>query len=60
MASKIVKKESLSAKGILNIQDGEILLEVEDIDTPMSLKDLLDSFNGMEISISVNHSDEIV
>jgi hypothetical protein len=60
MASKVTKKQSLSAKGILFIDNGELTLDVEDVETPMLLADLLESFNGQEIQISVNHSDEVV
>ena len=51
MASKVTKKQSLSAKGILFIDNGELTLDVEDVETPMLLADLLESFNGQEIQL---------
>jgi len=58
--AKVTKKQTLSAKGVLYVTADDITLEVEDVETPMSLRDLLESFNEQEIQISVNHSDEIV
>lgn len=60
MASKVSTKESLTAKGILNLDGDEILLEIEDVDTPVALVDLLKDFNGKEVSISVNFTNELI
>lgn len=60
MASKVSTKESLNAKGILNLDGDEILLEIEDVDTPVALIDLLKDFNGKEVSISVNSIKELI
>lgn len=60
MASKVSTKESLNAKGILNLDGDEILLEIEDVDTPVALVDLLKDFNGKEVSISVNFTNELI
>lgn len=58
--AKVTKKQSLSAKGVLYVTTNDITLEVEDVETPISLKDLLESFNEQEVTISINHADEIV
>lgn len=60
MASKVSTKESLTAKGTLNLDSDEILLEIEDVDTPVALVDLLKDFNGKEVSISVNFTNELI
>lgn len=60
MASKVSTKESLNAKGILNLDGDEILLEIEDVDTPVAFVDLLKDFNGKEVSISVNFTNELI
>ena len=60
MASKITTKNSLNAKGTLNLSDNNIVLEVEDVDTPVALIDLLKDFDGKEVTISVNHSNDLV
>lgn len=62
MGKSIVKKKSIDIKGVLNIGDdmnaNNIYVEVEDIDEPLLLSDLIKSFNGCEVSISVRESIE--
>ena len=58
--AKVTKKQLLSAKGVLYVTADDITLEVEDVETPMSLKDLLESFNEQEVTITVNHADDVV
>lgn len=62
MGKSIVKKKSIDIKGVLNIGDDmnadNIYVEVEDIDEPLLLSDLIKSFNGCEVSISVRESIE--
>lgn len=58
--SKIVKKKSLSIKGVLNvnIDDNNILVEIEN-DEPIKLADLVQEYDGSEVSISINESMDI-
>lgn len=58
--SKIVKKKSLSIKGILNVNGDEnkILVEIEDGE-PIKLADLVQEYDGSEVSISINESVDI-
>ena len=55
--AKIVKKKSISIKGILEVSkdDGEVFVAVEDGDE-YSLGDLLKDFNNCEVAISVTES----
>lgn len=59
--AKIVKKNSLSIKGVLNVNtnDNKILVEIEN-DEPIKLADLLQGYDGSDVSISVNESVDIV
>lgn len=58
--SKIVKKKSLSIKGVLNvnIDDNKILVEIEN-DEPIKLADLVQEYDGSEVGISINESMDI-
>lgn len=58
--SKIVKKKSLSIKGVLNVNrdDNKILVEIEN-DEPIRLADLVQEYDGSEVSISINESMDI-
>ena len=58
--SKISKKKSISLKGIVSItEDNQIVFEVEDMPEGVELANLLEDFNGQEISLSVNQTEEI-
>lgn len=58
--SKISKKKSISLKGIVSItEDNQIVFEVEDMPEVVELANLLEDFNGQEISLSVNQTEEI-
>ena len=63
MAAKIVSKNSLSIKGVIEVTDNnEIVVQVEDIAEPISLLALLEDNNLVEkeITISVNSSTELM
>ena len=58
--SKISKKKSISLKGIVSItEDNQIIFEIEDMPEVVELANLLDDFDGQEISLSVNQTEEI-
>lgn len=58
--SKIIKKKSLSIKGVLsvNANDNKILVEIEDGE-PIKLADLVQEYDGSEVGISINESVDI-
>ena len=58
--AKVVSKSSLSIKGIADIGDNKFLIEVEDCPEPVNLLKLAKDFNGKEITVEINHSDELV
>lgn len=53
----ITKKTSLTAEGILNVDEDGIHLEIQDGET-VSFYDLLSDFNGQSIKFSVNYSED--
>ena len=57
--AKVVQKESLSVKGILNIKDNKLLIEIEDAEKPFDLAELAESFDGKDVSISVSCQEEL-
>ena len=58
MAKNFMKKYSVSAKGILDINDAGIFIEDEDTGEAIDLQDLLDDFNEKSIKLSVNYDVE--
>lgn len=57
--ASVTTKQSLTAKGILNLGGNDILLEIEDGEA-ISLEDLLKDFDGKDVSISIANSNEIM
>lgn len=57
--AKITKKNVLSVQGIVNIENGIITFSVEDIEGEIALAELMSDFNGQEVKLSVNQTDEI-
>lgn len=59
MASKINKKYSCDVKGILNIEDGIVTIQVEDMDEPIVLADFIKDFVDKEVKIVTSYGDEL-
>ncbi|WP_206459432.1 hypothetical protein [Anaerovorax sp. IOR16] len=60
MAAKIKKKMGIDILGTIDIKENNgIFIEVQDIDKPMNLADLIKDFNGLEVKISLAQSEEI-
>lgn len=59
LASKVNKKMSFDAKGILDLTDGIIKIEVEDMDEPLVLADFIKEFDSREIKVTVAYGQEL-
>lgn len=61
MAAKITKKKALNITAILDVKmdSNQILLEVEDVETPMNLADLVSEFSGDEVKITIAQSEDV-
>lgn len=59
MASKVNKRYSASAKGVLEQENGKLFLEVEDVAKPLDLAEFLRGFLGLEVLISVAHKEDL-
>ena len=57
--AKFLKKNALSIKGIYNIEDGKIFIEVEDVDAPIDLVDVSTEFQGKEITLTITQNTEL-
>ena len=57
--AKFSKKNALSIKGIYNIEDGKILIEVEDVDDPIDLTNVSTEFQGKEITLTITQNTEL-
>lgn len=58
MAAAIMRKYSLNAKGILDINDEGIFIENGDTGELIDLKELLKEFSDRPIKLSVNYDEE--
>ena len=57
--AKFSKKNALLIKGIYNIEDGKILIEVEDVDDPIDLANVSTEFQGKEITLTITQNTEL-
>lgn len=57
MAAKISKKKVVNAQGTLNVEG--MNLEVEGVDTPVFLAELLKDFDGLDVKLSVTYGEDI-
>ena len=57
--AKFSKKNVLSIKGIYNIEDGKIFIEVEDVDDPIDLANVSTEFQGKEITLTITQNTEL-
>ena len=57
--ARFSKKNALSIKGIYNIEDGKILIEVEDVDDPIDLANVSTEFQGKEITLTITQNTEL-
>ena len=57
--AKFSKKNALSIKGVYNIEDGKIFIEVEDVDDPIDLANVSTEFQGKEITLTITQNTEL-
>ena len=57
--AKFSKRNALSIKGIYNIEDGKIFIEVEDVDDPIDLANVSTEFQGKEITLTITQNTEL-
>ena len=57
--AKFSKKNAMSIKGIYNIEDGKIFVEVEDVDDPIDLANVSTEFQGKEITLTITQNTEL-
>ena len=57
--AKFSKKNALSIKGIYDIEDGKIFIEVEDVDDPIDLANVSTEFQGKEITLTITQNTEL-
>ena len=59
MASKINKKKSFSIEGLLSIDNGNIVFEVEDIETPLELYKLIEDFEDCNCKLTLAYTEAL-
>lgn len=58
MSAKVSKRKSAQIKGLLEVKDGVIMVNVEDVTDPYILSDFVEDFDGLEVRISITHSQD--
>lgn len=58
MASKYYKSTKLSMTGVLEMNDGELTIDIEGIDSPVLISSALADFVGGEITLNISEKDE--
>lgn len=60
MAKNVVSNDTIKINGVLNIDNetGDITVGIEDVGD-ISLADLIDRFNGKDVSISIGYKEEL-
>lgn len=58
--ANITKKYSLSANGILDIEDGIVGIENPDSGELIQLADLFEDFNNKSVKISINYDEDVL
>lgn len=59
MASKINKKMSVDIKGVLDLTDGIVRIEVEDVEVPIVFTELVKEFDGKDVKIALTFGEEL-
>lgn len=57
--AKFTKKNTLTIKGIYNIEDNKIFVEIEDVETPVDLADVSAEFQGKEVTLTIAQNTEL-
>lgn len=57
--AKFTKKNTLTIKGVYNIEDNKIFVEIEDVETPVDLADVSAEFQGKEITLTIAQNTEL-
>ena len=57
--AKFTKKNTLTIKGIYNIEDNKIFVEIEDVETPVDLAEVSAEFQGKEVTLTIAQNTEL-
>ena len=57
--SALNRKYAANVTGTINIEDGKIIIEVEDVGSPVDLASFIADFNGKDAKISVSYSEDL-
>lgn len=57
--AKFTKKNTLTIKGIYNIEDNKIFVEIEDMETPVDLANVSTEFQGKEVTLTIAQNTEL-
>lgn len=59
MAAKVKKKSTLTIKGVYDIEDGKVLVEIEDIENPINLAEVSTEYKGKEVTVTITQDTDI-
>lgn len=60
MANKANKKSTLTIRGVYTIEDGKVLINIEDMDEPIDFAAVSAEYIDKEVTISITQNTEIV
>lgn len=60
MANKANKKSTLTIRGVYTIEDGKVLINIEDVDEPIDFATVSAEYVDKEVTISITQNTEIV
>lgn len=59
MAKNVTKKNSLSIKATISVEDEKTMLEIEGYSDPVNLTTFLEEFDSKDVTISVNMAEDL-
>lgn len=57
--AKFSKKNTLTIKGVYNIEDGKIFIEVEDVEDPIDLANVSTEYQDKEVTVTIAQNTEL-
>lgn len=59
MASKVTSNQTFSIKGILSVDDGRIMIEVEDHEDLFNPADFVAHMEGKDVTVTIKNVEEL-
>lgn len=57
--AKFSKKNTLTIKGVYNIENGKIFIEVDDVEEPIDLANVSTEYQDKEVTVTIAQNTEL-